>query len=656
MVSLLRIALIVIAFFETIQTAHSQPHQLVHYKIFPGQIQWIQKNADSSGFEVVRYVPNPIPPVMDVGIWEETFIPQPDDSEFNYSMLLYSSDFDHEATIFFDRTGVSSIGANTAGRTVMNFNTNTNFISMPPADMDISPPISSYPATTFGRHVYLQYDSSSEAITGILNISADIQSPSEPLAQPYNGFHEATYTLSGFGFDRRATICQDSLLITYIRLFGEQVVNETDTFSPIGGQIDLLRLESNLNSGMYTAHQIGSYTGSHQLLHFASASPSSSKSERVGIVRGNNTPISVLGSEVDMEPNDSLYHVYITRENSAGETEWLTELYAYNNTYPDTLTGNSGLSGLDARNFIYSIVYRESSLFVSSGFTAYSHMDDTLYYRNFKGQDHFFEHGKHSSVYDYWDEIKMSLSESRIYRLDNNGNVTGKLSVDYDINGYMLTVSYHWDRLFEVGDSLAWIRAYYSENDTSIAYTYTPAEGSEETIYTDLPAGKGVVLLWLNDDLEILGHSVMPLEGTGKMNIKGVLPFSGDTLLIYGSIAQGATVDLEMFDDESDTFVSADQWISFMAFYSGSGPVAAPVEEFVPEIKIHPNPAKDHISVRGRHPHRTAYTIHDLTGRLVQGGNLDANGDIRISELNAGMYVLSINLETGRVTRKFSVL
>ncbi len=632
-------------------TVYSQAYELVYFKSFPFVSDLIEKHADDSGFEMKGEWMT-MPTSADVGIWGNHEIPFPNDNSMLCASLVYDENFEFQQAIHYNRIPVTT-GKNHSGRLLLNFNATLNSTST--LHLTTSPPINDYPTTEFGRHVFINYNPTTEIMTGLLDVSANNFQPSDP-PEPFEGYLAATAADNDIRNRKLATVVQDSLLIAYIRLYDEQTVNGTMDFSPSGGQIDLLRLEVNLNTMETSAQQIGSTTGSHQILRVFSPSPSSSKVYRMGIVRGENTPVSISGAEPDMVQGDSLYHVYITRETASGQTEWLTELYAYNNALPDTFPNAPMFSTPRITNSIFSAVERENSLYVSSSLLMHSHMDDTLYYHNFLGEIQPHVSTTPSTLYSGWDWFKIGYSESRIHRLDFEGNILCKLSAKKDFNAYLTYTHGQYNRLFDMGEHMVWFQAYRAASDTVMEYVYTDADGNEEYTYVELPPGTGIVLVWLNDELVIESHAVMPYESTLGMRINGILPYRGDTIAVYGALTPNTTVDLNIFDPTSSVFHTTDDYGGFLAFYSGSGPVAAPVEEFVPEIKIHPNPAKDHISVRGRHPHRTAYTIHDLTGRLVQGGNLDANGDIRISELNAGMYVLSINLETGRVTRKFSVL
>lgn len=69
------------------------------------------------------------------------------------------------------------------------------------------------------------------------------------------------------------------------------------------------------------------------------------------------------------------------------------------------------------------------------------------------------------------------------------------------------------------------------------------------------------------------------------------------------------------------------------------------------KFKIYPNPAKDILFVRNASV-KSAYTIYDITGRVVLKGNL-INGEIKVSSLSKGVYVISLNTDGKTVTSKF---
>lgn len=63
------------------------------------------------------------------------------------------------------------------------------------------------------------------------------------------------------------------------------------------------------------------------------------------------------------------------------------------------------------------------------------------------------------------------------------------------------------------------------------------------------------------------------------------------------------------------------------------------------DFSIFPNPAKDQISLNLKDP--ANYQVFHLSGTLMQDGSIDPNQSIDIESLNAGVYVLMLELKDG---------
>lgn len=631
-----------------ISPVFSQTYQLVHHNTIPGLTSRVQKHADSSGFEVVHVLQGGLPESINIGIWEEHLIAAESIAGTIFSTILYTEDFQVGNTLFYDRGGNTPLGRHRGDRVLMNINAQPEYPTNNPI-LNIVPPISSYPNSEFGHHVFMDFDPIQQDLNGFLDVTYDFN-PFLANYEPYFGFHDATRSATT---NNLATVLQDSIMVAYVRLFGPQTVNGMNTYEPFGEQINLLRLETNLNTYETIAQPIGSASGSHRPLHVSSPSPSSSELLRIGIVRGEDTPISVTGAIVEMEPGDSLYHVYMIRENATGETEWLTELYAYNNTFPDTTTIFAPNNRLRARSIISSILSKNGSYFIGSRFTAAAHPDDTLFFRDFTGEH--FSAGNQSPGNS--ENYKSVMKEIRIYQVNSVGNISRMLSTKYKHPhpGDILGQANH---LFDLGEYMVWLIPYRAVNDTVATITHTHEDGSQEFEGIELPGGGGIALVWLNENLEIIGHNVMSCFGNQMASIQSILPFRGDTILIQGNIGLGTTVDLAMFsDDESELLTSApDHWSAFFAFYSGQGPVGTKNPENPDDFKLYPNPAREYITVAGHLMKKGKYTIHDLTGRAVKRGILEPDQRIDVSAFGKGVYLLSLQSEFGLMTKRFVVL
>lgn len=647
---------IVSAILFLIQPAFSQENQLIYVKTIPGTSFRLEANANASGYILTHSWSGTGPLIRDIGVWNEFLINRQIEG-INYvgSKLLYSASFEPEGELFYSTSQSNYSGRSTAGRILINFNSFPN-VNTNEADFPTYPTLGSYPSSTYGQNIVLAYDVGSETLNGILNVSAPVLEATNDLPEPFSGYSEAVnYSSVAQESSQNTAMINDSMMVTYALLYDdEQTVNSTGVFSNYGDQINLLRIQANLNTNETSVEQIGSSSGSQHLLH-VSASPTTPAAYRVGIVRGVNTPVSVSGAEVEMSPGDSLYHVYMTKESITGQTEWLTELYAYNNVYPDTTPPSEWINKLAVLNQLTSVVEKNDFLFVSSAFTSEAHLNDSLFYRDFMGQDHLFAN------YSPWfepmpDEHQNAFSEARIHKLDMNGNVLGKLSVKYMKGQYYHATYAQEPKLFEVGDRMAWLQAYQALNDTTITYTYRSQGGSEQNTTIDLSSGKGIFILWLDDSLSILDHWVIPFENDIAigMRMNSVLPYHGDTLIIQGVLNSNTISNLDPFDDSEP--ITTDELSSFFAFYSVPEIFTNTEAVDSPEaIRIYPNPTSDYIRVSGISNAPSEFIIFDLSGRTIKQGIVQNKKAIDLSGLVSGMYLLSIKSEVSSSTRKIVV-
>ena len=72
------------------------------------------------------------------------------------------------------------------------------------------------------------------------------------------------------------------------------------------------------------------------------------------------------------------------------------------------------------------------------------------------------------------------------------------------------------------------------------------------------------------------------------------------------------------------------------------------------EDSIYPNPTLDKIIVPSEFVD-AAYSIYTLTGKLIKYGKLNSN-EVRISELNSGIYILKISDFKSNNKRIFKII
>lgn len=86
--------------------------------------------------------------------------------------------------------------------------------------------------------------------------------------------------------------------------------------------------------------------------------------------------------------------------------------------------------------------------------------------------------------------------------------------------------------------------------------------------------------------------------------------------------------------------------------YCNLFPVAVPEVEVKKEIEIYPNPASDYVKVSGSFD-GSKYVVRGITGQVLLRGN--CNGELDISALPAGIYLLQIMNRETSFTGRFSV-
>ena len=84
--------------------------------------------------------------------------------------------------------------------------------------------------------------------------------------------------------------------------------------------------------------------------------------------------------------------------------------------------------------------------------------------------------------------------------------------------------------------------------------------------------------------------------------------------------------------------------------------VLATVEGKIKGVSIYPNPANNEVNIILNKTEAAKYMIYDLSGRLVNSGNVAADGEINVERLSTGNYVLSIQLKNGdKVNEKLMI-
>lgn len=84
--------------------------------------------------------------------------------------------------------------------------------------------------------------------------------------------------------------------------------------------------------------------------------------------------------------------------------------------------------------------------------------------------------------------------------------------------------------------------------------------------------------------------------------------------------------------------------------------VLATVDGKLKSVSIYPNPAKHEVNISMAKSEGAKFMIYDASGRLINSGNIPADGKINVEKVANGNYVLSILLKNGeKVTEKLMI-
>lgn len=588
---------------------------------------------------------------INTGIWDDHLQPiTSGDTNYTTAVVVYDEDLIPENTLLYFAFPDPNIYP--LGDQNLIVELSTGGMSLSFTGVLSSPPAQNYPTEILSQTGIISYDLPGNSVHGLIDFSAPLGNVST--YTPFAGFFEKVYgnPIRNFESQNVSAVLDDSLLVSYFVLNKDQRLNDTEEFSTAGGQAQLVRTVLNLQTQELYGEQIGSDSGS--LINFRVSSSKEGGLYRVGLVRGNDTPISASGAEIPMENNDSLFHVFLTKESAEGATQWLTELYAYNNTRADTVSGGDDFR---ARNRFFSILETEESIFVSGEFLTATHIEDTLIFR-----DSFFDTYWYSGNEPYYEAplggmYKMPMYHLTLYKVGLNGEVDNTLRVAS--TGVGLYGSFPAEsRIFDIQGNLAWTFNYSAANDTVFELEYRGFDGTTEQAFIDFPAGKGVAILWLDTDLSIVDHWLIPYESLDDfdvIDINAILPYGGDTLLIQGSLGRGTTTTLDPFGDSEPFTTPSDFRSGFFAFYSAPDILTSTqVQPQKNSFGLYPNPSSEKLYVSGLRNKHAAFRIFDLSGRIVLEGHLVAGSPLDISGLVPGMYIFTATGE-GYFGEKFVV-
>jgi len=354
---------------------------------------------------------------------------------------------------------------------------------------------------------------------------------------------------------------------------------------------------------------------------------------------------------------DSLFHAFIVKENSVGEQEWMEPLYAYNNNFIDE--GDQTGYNLNVNMESLSLVELDGDVFLSHSARLLVGEGDSLVFQDFNGETGIYSNEVAGNPNDHYGH-----ATHNIFKFSQEGERIAWLKYqlpESDYSNILNSSDLQYPYLFKVQDKLAWVQKYFSVNDTTIQVLRSETAGNIDTIDISLPAGQGVYLSWFDSELNLLDVLNIPYEGPffPGVSIYNVSLYHEDTLIISGDIFPGVTTSLD--PEGNAESVTYNQTKTFIGFYSlpsiftSLDNIQSNIED---KLLIFPNPATEMISFRANYSKNSSYTIQDLAGRMLATGFIASGSGIktiRIDNLNAGTYILTLTQDDQILNEKFVV-
>ncbi len=182
-------------------------------------------------------------------------------------------------------------------------------------------------------------------------------------------------------------------------------------------------------------------------------------------------------------------------------------------------------------------------------------------------------------------------------------------------------------------------------NDTftlDLGANFNTAYGPDVRAYLVKSNGLSNAMLQTSDisDLENLEFGLITNSGAQTFNI----PIPNGTVI-------------EEFDRIFFYCLGADvlwDFSPFTSFTSSNCNLLGLEDNSIDKITIYPNPAREIIHLKGLTDNETEIRIFDIFGKLAYSQNKNIK-DIDVSQLNAGIYLLSISNQGKRTTRKLVI-
>lgn len=604
----------------------SQGNQVVYLKHFPFA-SYLEAAENPSIYVLSTQTSDS---EVDVGIFNEQQVQF--NSDYAIKRMVYDSVFSI-LTLFEESTfGTSpNFRVHSSQDRVYGKRQNLNYSAFPvmtSPDLEIEIPISSY------LWEY-QYEDQVMVSLGL------VQNPFATNAIIPFSNARFSFNLRSADISSNPMILYDDVIVAVSNLYGEHVIGEEE-FS-VEQQYGYVWFETDISTGSKTYTQVNESEEGGSVLSFG-VHPAMDQNSiyHVYLVRGNNTEISKDGTIFETASNDSFYHFRMRKENSDPSSIWDTRLFSYNN-YPDSMVSRHLASSCRIDGFLEKEGAGYLSVQKSLNHSA-NQSQDTVVIVDFNSDTLRSADMLTYRLPGESFEIPVDYAAYSFYKIENDGSVETELSFVGSLFHETTVDQTERRRLHEVGGHLATTFQYYAANDTVFGFQYKHAGGGVDSTFLELPAGQGVVILFLDNELELADHWVIPYQGEYglKVQIDQIDELAGDSLLIHGNIDAGVSTSLDPFGNlPAQEFAVASSFIS----------VIAPTENLStsptfdnPFFKIYPNPTENNVRVRlNASKHQLDYRLTTAEGKICLTGIFGTNENfLDLRELEPGMYILSV--------------
>ncbi|MCA1763375.1 MAG: T9SS type A sorting domain-containing protein [Cryomorphaceae bacterium] len=596
---------------------------------------------------------------IDVGIYENEFV-QVENSSLVEKYLIYNENLEYQEMFeMMDMSRIPPPYAIVDDVIYMGFDfhpvLNSIFSTEDIPPLESVPDLQSSFAETSLSNLTVGYDMGNNLLTEVFSVSGipvvSLSSPTIGHAEPWPGFLEYT----GLRNYRENTVplvlVNDSLLVFHFQAIGDHSLNGLQDLSTSTGQVGLGVVKKNLETGETEMTAMGA-SGKNIFTYGLYPSENPNTYYRTGFVQGENIPFNQAGENFPFAPDNNSGVAFFAKDNVNGTTEWVVPLFSFINQLYGSSSGSEPNNNAGFRNrckFGSPIEFSEkvyiplrTQFRVSNG-NENQPEPDSLIFTDFFGQQTttnpylplIASNGDVDSLF----RVEQPLSCIKV--IDNMGvpeRVLKFIDKTHVFNSFPMA---YQNKLFATGDSLAWINYYNLESDTTYQLINATTSELADTIALDLPAGKGVFLLWLDESLNILDTWIFPSGSQADndiLQISHIHPMSGDSIFVQGHIPQGSTTTLDIFGSSPPETYNLSK--GFFAIYGEGEPVSTDEKSPAKELSIYPNPAKSSIQITGI-TESGELRIFDISGRLVISKRVLPQGEparLDISALSPGVY------------------